>query len=286
MPLRLLSTLACLVLVLTACARVPTSEPVPAIPAATATLASSPTPQLAIRRDPPLALPAGVTVEEYPVTLSGETEGRDFVPALGSMEDVLAVRAAWRAVPDPARAQVDPNDPNQLAADLDGSRLAARVENTNLDVGGIVYPQTTLVVLRDGGEVYRQDLGVSGPVPLLRGLWTHEGHWVIEAATGGPMGGMPIGDVLVDGESLNATNGYEESFGFQTLAGRPFYFFQRDARVGAVYDGQEIVLDYDLIHHYSCCSGGEFNPIPAADMVSFFAQRNGQWYYAELGVYP
>jgi hypothetical protein len=251
-----------------------------------ATPVPSPTPLLTIVRTTPLALPAGVTVEEYQVTLSTETEGRDFIPALGSMEAVLAVRADWREVPDPARAQFDINDPNQLRLDLDGSSIVARVENTNLDVGGIVYPQTALLVLRDGIEVYRQDLGISGPVALLRGLWAYDGHWVVEAAAGEPMGGMPIGDIIGDGGSLNAANGYEESFGFQTIAGRPFYFFQRDGRVGSVYDGQEIALDYEMVHHYYCCSGGAFNPIAAADMVSFFAQRDGHWYYGEIGVYP
>lgn len=266
---------------LSGCAPVAVSSP----PAPTSSPSPSPTPPLTATRQTPLVLPPGMVVEEYPLVSFLDTEGRDFVPARGTMEAVLAVRAAERARPDPARAPLDLDDPNQFQAELDGSLIVARIESANLDMGGIVYPTATLIVLRDGMEIYRMDLGIAGPVPLLRGLWVYDHHWVVEVAVGGPMG-MPLGGIIVDGELLNVTHGYEEAFGFQTMAGRPFYFFQRNEKVGAVYDGQEIALDYDEVHHYYCCSGAAFNPESAENMVSFFAQRKGVWYYVEIGLYP
>ncbi|MEZ0396767.1 MAG: hypothetical protein ABWK53_10120 [Anaerolineales bacterium] len=264
--------------------------PVTPAPSPTLTSASlpSPTPPLTVTRPVPLALPAGMVVEEYRLLSFLPTEGRDFVPERGTMEAVLAVRAAERARPDPARvamAPLDSADPNQYQGMLDGDLMTARIESANLDIGGIVYPTATLIVLRNEDEIYRMDLGIAGPVPLLRGLWLYDHHWVVEVAVGTPTG-MPLGGIIVDGELLNVTYGYEEAFGFQTMAGRPFYFFQRNGRVGAVYDGREIALDYDAVHHYYCCSGAAFNPEPAENMVSFFAQRNGVWYYVEIGVYP
>ncbi len=279
-PLRTLFLLA--LAMLSACA------PATPAPSPTPTASPSPTPPLTVTRQTPLVLPPGMVVEEYPLVSFLATEGRDFVPARGTMEAVLAVRAAERARPDPAMvplAPFDSADPNQYQGELDGSLITARIENANLDLGGIVYPTATLVVLRDGAEIYRMDLGIAGPVPLLRGLWLYDHHWVVEVAVGTPTG-MPLGGIIVDGELLNVTYGYEEAFGFQTMAGRPFYFFQRNGRVGAVYDGQEIALDYDLVHHYYCCSGAAFNPEPAENMVSFFAERDGVWYYVEIGVYP
>ncbi len=257
-------------------------------PAPADTLPPPPTPTetvLTSVRQPPLTLPDGLTLEEYPLTGFPDTEGREFTPVSGSQEAILALRAGQRDLPDPALAQLDPNDTNQLRAELDGSTLYARLDDTNLNVGGIVYPQSTLRILRDKDEIYIMDLGFGGPVPLLRGLWTFDGHWVVEAARADPGGDMPTGQIIMDGELLNEKFGYEEAFEFQTLAGRPFYFFKRDGKIGAVYEGQEIPLDYDVLQHYYCCSGGAFNPIPNQNMVSFFAMRAGTWYYVELGRY-
>lgn len=283
-PLLLRTLILFALTILSACAPAAVSPS----PAPTASPSQSPTPPLTITRQPPLLLPPGMVVEEYPLASFLATEGRDFVPARGTMEAVLVVRAAERVRPDPAMvamAPLDAADPNQYQGELDGRLITACIKNANLDLGGIVYPTATLIVLQDGAEIYRMDLGIAGPVPLLRGLWLYDHHWVVEVAVGTTTG-MPLGGIIVDGELLNVTYGYEEAFGFQTMAGRPFYFFQRNGRVGAVYDGQEIGLDYDRVHHYYCCSGAAFNPETAQNMVSFFAERSGIWYYVEIGVYP
>jgi hypothetical protein len=95
----------------------------------------------------------------------------------------------------------------------------------------------------------------------------------------------PSGQVILDGVSLNQRYGYQESFGFQLLRGKPFYFFRKDGKIGAAYDGQAIPLGYDSIPHYGCCSAGELNPRRSGNMLWFFAERDGAWYYVEIGDY-
>jgi hypothetical protein len=69
------------------------------------------------------------------------------------------------------------------------------------------------------------------------------------------------------------------------MRGKPFYFFQEEGQIGFVYDGQEYFLGYTQIPHEACCSGAELNPISAENMVAFYAQRDGKWYYVEIGVF-
>ena len=93
------------------------------------------------------------------------------------------------------------------------------------------------------------------------------------------------GEIFQDGQSLNEQYGYTESYSFQLMHGKPFYFFERDGRVGIVYDGQEILLGYDRVLHYGCCSAGVLNPLKYENMVGFFAVRGDKWYYVEIGVF-
>jgi len=94
-----------------------------------------------------------------------------------------------------------------------------------------------------------------------------------------------LGDIIVDGVSLNQQKGYLETFGFQLMNGKPFFFFKKSGHIGISYNGKEISLEYTQIPHYWCCSGAVFNPEIAENMVSFFAQRNETWYYVGIGVF-
>ena len=92
-------------------------------------------------------------------------------------------------------------------------------------------------------------------------------------------------EIIKDGQDLTQSYGYQESFGFQLLNQKPFYFFSRDGEIGFSYNDEETSLGNGSIYHYGCCSAAELNPKPAEDMVSFFAQKAGQWYYVELGIF-
>jgi hypothetical protein len=94
-----------------------------------------------------------------------------------------------------------------------------------------------------------------------------------------------LGHIIKDGEDLNQRFGYQEMFGYQLLNGKPFYFFDQDGEIGISYDSQETYLGYEIIPHYGCCSAAALNPRPAQNMVSFFARKNGDWHYVEIGVF-
>jgi hypothetical protein len=136
------------------------------------------------------------------------------------------------------------------------------------------------------------ELGGPNPIQYLRGLWTYDDHWVLETVRMSPQNDPQskvksawFGQIIRDEVSLNEKYGYEEAFGFQLIRGKPFYFFRREAAIGFVYDGQEFMPGYCQIPHYGCCSGAELNPINAENMVAFFAERAGKWYYVEIGVF-
>ena len=94
-----------------------------------------------------------------------------------------------------------------------------------------------------------------------------------------------MGHIVSDGVWLNEEYGYDEAFGFQLLNGKPIYFYQRDGQIGVSFAGEELLLGFDKVLHYGCCSAGMLNPNRAQKMKPFFAQNDGIWYYAEIGVY-
>ena len=140
--------------------------------------------------------------------------------------------------------------------------------------------------------LYSVEHGGPNPVKYLQGLWTYDDHWVLETVSlsqqNNPQSDVKsawFGQIIKDGVSLNQENGYEESFGFQLLQGKSFYFFRREGKIGFVYDGQEVMPGYSQIPHDECCSAADLNPIHAENMLAFFAQRDGKWYYVEIGVF-
>ena len=114
--------------------------------------------------------------------------------------------------------------------------------------------------------------------------WSFDGHWTIEETPGSMTEADVVGRVVGDGQDLNQTCGYEESFGFALLDGRPFHFFKRDGKIDIAYDGQQVPAGYDAIPHYQCCSAAALNPSTSTNMVWFYAKRGEQWYYVEAYV--
>jgi hypothetical protein len=136
-------------------------------------------------------------------------------------------------------------------------------------------------VTRNGEEIFRTDAGGISPIEPLRGLWVYDDHWVLE--TNLFLSDKPFnGQIFLDGEALNEQSGYEESFNFQTINGRPFYFFRRNGKVDAWFDGQEISLGYDDVPHYLCCGDSGLNPKARQDAVLFFGYRDNRWYFVRI----
>lgn len=137
-------------------------------------------------------------------------------------------------------------------------------------------------VLRNGEVIYTYVPEGMFVEPPVHGLWSWQGQWVLEVE----------GDVIIDGASAKAEQGYDEMFGWQVIAGQPFFFFKKTdfltqkSTFGMSYAGQEIEpYRYQEVIHYRCCEGSMFNISGNGTMVWFYALRDGMWYYVEAGVY-
>lgn len=110
--------------------------------------------------------------------------------------------------------------------------------------------------------------------PLSVQIDNWQDNWVLEMD----------GTLSVDGEIMNLAWGYGEIFEYRLLDGKPFFFYEQGGQVGISYDGQELPVRYDEVIHGECC-GGMNNPRSSEQMVSFYARRDGMWYYVEIGKY-
>ena len=165
--------------------------------------------------------------------------------------------------------------PLRFTVTINGDTLVASEDIQMCEYEGCIN------VTRNGEEIFRTDAGGISPIEPLRGLWTYDDHWVLE--TNLYLDETPFnGQIFVDSESLNEQNGYEESFNFQTISGRPFYFFWRDGKVDAWYDGQEISLGYEDVPHYLCCGDSGLNPKARQGAVLFFGNNGDQWYFVRI----
>jgi len=146
----------------------------------------------------------------------------------------------------------------------------------------------------DEEEVFSVNAGDSGPISNRRGLWVIGEDWYLEVAhvdyeanhdSENNRYSTGTGEIFKNGVSLSEQNGYEETFGFQLLGEKPFFFFSKDGEIGINYDGEVSMLGFDYIPHYGCCSAGAFNPKAYLTMVTFFANKGDTDYYVELGLF-
>ncbi len=279
------STAACLALgtLLSACA--PSGPPrllAPdtAYPAATASAPAGTVPAQPKRPSTPTFLPtqsfSGLTIVAYALRGNPQLEPLSFVTAQGQL------------VSDSTCYNLDGLF---LSCDLLQATFPAPVpvlgQNNVLaqEIHDPASPNGWVSVLVQGNVVYTLPVGPPSQVPALRGLWTFGSHWAIEVALP-TNGGYPYtGRIIEDGVSLNDKFGYRESFGFQMIQDRPFYFFDRDGRIGVSYDGNEFPLGYDQVPHYGCCNAAAVNPRAFDGMVTFFATRGTGWYYVGIGAF-
>jgi hypothetical protein len=235
----------------------------------------------------PAPFPSELTVAEYPLKQQPEAESLLLYYVDSVQGDPRLIHADerantfdWSAWTCPPENQI----PMGRCATLGTDKLVAYEEYNNLGQGHVT-------VTRNGEKIYKISVGHGSPINGLRGLWVYDNHWAVETANvterqeGNTIYSDAVGQVTVDGVLLNDQLGYEEAFGFQTIHGKPFYFFRRDGKINASYNGVEIQLGYDEIPHYGCCSAATLNPFMFQNMVTFFARKGETWYYAEIGVF-
>jgi hypothetical protein len=230
-------------------------------------------------------IPSELTVAEYPLKQQPEAEYTLLYFANSVQGDPRLIHAGERAnTYDWSAWTCPPEIQMGICATLGTDKLVASEEYNNLGQGHVT-------VKRNGKEIYKISVGQGSPINGLRGLWVYDNHWALETANvterteGNTIYSDAVGQVTVDGVLLNDKYGYQEAFGFQTIHGKPFYFFKRDGKINASYDGVDVPLGYNEIPHYGCCSGATLNPSMFQNMVAFFARKGETWYYAEIGVF-
>jgi hypothetical protein len=236
-----------------------------------------------------LTLASGLRIDEYALQEAPQTEPLTFVPLVGSQEDILNKHALERSE-DQHKKSFFTNGHYSMSVEFGDQELLAREVIAEVDE---LPAHVSIVVMLDDRVIYSMPAGEVSPLNALQGLWSYDGIWVVEVARVSYSYDEKhkenvwhsLGQIIKDGEDLTQSYDYQESFGFQFLNQKPFYFFSRDGEIGFSYDDEETSLGNGSIYHYGCCSAAELNPKPAQDMVSFFAQKAGQWYYVELGIF-
>lgn len=131
---------------------------------------------------------------------------------------------------------------------------------------------SSIDLLEEGRTVYQFGtfFGANSGLETFQ-VW--QGHWLLEIR----------GFLIQDGEILNDQLKFEEIFNWQLIHGKPFFFFRKGPRVGISYDGQVLPVYYDDVAHYWCCGSAASNPHNNGNFISFFAQRDGAWYFVQAG---
>jgi hypothetical protein len=168
--------------------------------------------------------------------------------------------------------QVNDNIPLTLSVMLGSDTIVAE----QVDSGNYI------LVTRNGKEIFRTDAGGISPMPPLQNLWAYDNHWILEINYF--LADKPFnGQVFLDGVSIGQQNGYDEVFNFQTINGRPFYFFRHNGKVDAWFDGQVLPLGYDDVQHYVCCADSWLNPKAFQGAALFFGTKGKAWYFVRVG---
>ena len=127
----------------------------------------------------------------------------------------------------------------------------------------------------DASPVYTGTAVAMGAYMPLRSFTTWDDHWALEVDD----------HLIIDGQDLGETMGYDAAFGFRLIRGEPFYFFEQDGLVRISYGGETLPNTYDQVFHNQCCEASIHNPLNLGDSVLFHALRDGTWTFVEAGVY-
>jgi len=133
----------------------------------------------------------------------------------------------------------------------------------------------TYQVTLDGQPVYTGTATMLGAYHPLRSLTSWDNRWVLEVDD----------HLIIEGQDLGQTRGYDSVFGFTLLHGQPFCFFQQGDTAYISYAGQTLPYTYTKVIHNQCCEAALFNIAANGDMIWFHALKDGVWYYVEAGVY-
>ncbi|MCB2213940.1 hypothetical protein KQH50_00955 [bacterium] len=217
----------------------------------------------------------GLTIEENEIEGKFDLDRMDFTPVHGSKEAILARHADEKEEPHRYLTAITLEDGQILRADIES----------------MPEEKIKAILELDGEHIFEVDAGDVSPLGAHHGLWLDGDAWVLE------IGYVTMtleddsdylqsrGIVYRDGVNLNDLYGFDEIFGYQILAGKPFFFYKLDGKIHLSYDGQDLPVWYDNVWHHYCCSAGALNPTQAPNWVGFWGERDGIQYYTEIGKY-
>ncbi len=236
---------------------------------------------------------SGLTLEEYALASIPDLDPLFFQPLhFSSMKEVRDIRREWRRNPYPVEEFYSQELGFGRTTKFQDHTLTAVFSPKSDPVQPGEIPNILTSVFLDGIQIFEVGCGQGSPINPIQGLWANSNHWVLETVFVKEISTIDqrreyqlTGQLVQDGISLNEEMQLEDAFGFQWLNNKPFYFFKKTGDLYLSYDGEQIGLGYDHIPHYGCCSAAVLNPAAYPDMVAFFAVRDHQWYYVEVGVY-
>lgn len=131
----------------------------------------------------------------------------------------------------------------------------------------------SMLMVQSDAQVFYQQNSLAPAQPGALSTWS--GHWALETD----------GNVIVDGQSLKESLNAERVFFWQTINNQPFFFYTKDSLTRMNYAGRSLPYVYDLIITGETPETALFSPGSNANMVWFYALRDGLWYYVEAGVF-
>ncbi len=109
----------------------------------------------------------------------------------------------------------------------------------------------------------------------VKSFYQNNNDWILEYED----------NAIVNGFRICEKYDLDKIFSFVYLGSKPFFFFDDNNHISISYNEENYNTKYDEVIHYKCCEPSLFNVWNNNVMVSFFALRDGYWYYVEAGVY-
>jgi hypothetical protein len=201
----------------------------------------SPTAPEMYRDIPPL--PGGLFIEEYLLDVKGELRtGTTEKGEKYSYMDFNPYNVKnWDEIPD-----IYERHPNiggwyfwPKGGELGGKLFLAKEMNHKI------------IATLDDEIIFSEDCS-SGPQAGVITAWTYHMDWMIQSYCSAKEHKY---EIIINGEHINESNGYSQSYALQLMNGKPFYLFLKNNKVWLRYENEDAVLGYDgIIIHY-CCDG-------------------------------
>lgn len=127
-------------------------------------------------------------------------------------------------------------------------------------------------VVREGEVLYEGALDNRRASIGLERFQRWESHWVVETVES---------RVIIDGKSLNDSEGYNQVFFWRPFQGKPIYLYKKNGKYGINWDGKDLGLAYDQIFHGGCCDNYDFNPllIKEGQGITLHVKQGDTWHY-------